>query len=156
MVYVFDTNSLRVLGNYYPGVFPTFWNQFDQLVSVGRVGSVREVKKELDLQSPSDHLLDWCDRNQTLFPPPSEAEMKAVADIFSIPHFRQLIGEKQRLRGQPVADPFIVARARILNAQVITEEAMKVNAAKIPNVCQHFGVACTNVQGFLTQEGWQF
>ena len=41
--YVFDTNSIRVIGNYYPDHFPSFWMQFEQAVSDGEVKSVREV-----------------------------------------------------------------------------------------------------------------
>ena len=36
--------------------------------------------------------------------------MEYVAQIFRVPHFRQLIGVKQQLKGSPVADPFLVAR----------------------------------------------
>jgi len=83
MLYVFDSNSLRVLGNYYPGRFPTFWKKFEDAVASGMVVSVRE----------------GC---------------------------------------------------------VVTEEGHKLNAAKIPNVCKHFGVACTNVEGFMDRNDWQF
>ena len=33
---------------------------------------------------------------------------------------------------------------------------MKKNAGKIPNVCEHFGVDWTNVEGFMAREGWTF
>jgi len=32
MPFIFDTNSLRVLGNYYPERFPSFWKRFDEMV----------------------------------------------------------------------------------------------------------------------------
>jgi len=60
------------------------------------------------------------------------------------------------LRGYPVADPFVVARAQSIEACVVTEEASKPNAAKIPNVCDHFGVRFTDVKGFLSEVGWRF
>ncbi|MBK8246690.1 MAG: DUF4411 family protein [Gemmatimonadetes bacterium] len=82
--------------------------------------------------------------------------MEMVAEIFRVPHFQQLIGEKQRLRGQPVADPFLIARAKALGWSVVTEEVMKPNAAKIPNVCQHFGIPCTDMKGLLTSLGWKY
>lgn len=62
----------------------------------------------------------------------------------------------QRLRGYPVADPFVVACARVRDGCVVTEEASRPNAARIPNVCGHFGVRCTNVEGFLREIGWEF
>lgn len=155
-IYVLDTNSLRVFGNYYPESFPSFWSEVDDLVAEGRLLSVREVSKELEYQSPSAHLNAWVDNHSHLFTSPSSDEMSFVADIFRVPHFRQLIGEKQRLKGLPVADPFLVARGKVLDACVVTEEILKPNAAKVPNVCNHFEVRSTNVQGFLGEVGWRF
>ena len=125
---VLDTNSFRVFGNYYPESFPSFWDEIEKLVADGLLVSYREVAKE----------------------------MEYVAQIFRVPHFRQLIGVKQQLKGSPVADPFLVARGALLGASVVTEEALKPNAAKLPNVCEHFGVRSTNVQGFLVEVGWRF
>jgi hypothetical protein len=155
-LYVFDTNSLRVFGSYYPASFPSFWEQLGNLVAEGWLVSCREVRKELEQQSPSAHLNDWVDKHPELFAEPSGAEMRFVADIFRVAHFRQLIGQKQQLTGAPVADPFIVARGASTSGCVVTEEARKPNAAKVPNVCDHFGVPCTTVQGFLAELGWQF
>jgi hypothetical protein len=156
MVYVFDTNSLRVFGNYYPEIFGGFWAQLNELVDEGRVGSVREVKKELDFQASHAHLLTWAQQNEAMFSAPTDDEMTAVSAILAVPHFEQLIPERARLRGSPVADPFIVARAQVCGARVVTEEVLKPNSAKIPNVCGHFGVPCMNVQEFLRQENWTF
>ncbi|WP_396770910.1 DUF4411 family protein [Microcystis aeruginosa] len=55
-----------------------------------------------------------------------------------------------------MADPFIIAAAKIKDGCVITEEALKPNAPKIPTVCQHFSIDFTNVQGLMEREGWQF
>ena len=66
------------------------------------------------------------------------------------------MSEKARLQGKPVADPFIIAAAKIKDGCVITEEALKPNAPKIPTVCQHFSINFTNVHGLMEREGWQF
>ena len=155
-IYLCDTNSFRVISNYYPGSFPSFWDQLERFVSDQRFGSVREVRKELNNQNASQHLSDWCENHPAVFPSPTEDELHAVADILAVPHFGQLIGEKQRLRGSPVADPFLVARAQVIGATVISEEVFKPNAAKIPNVCSHFGVGCVDLEGFLRAVGWSF
>lgn len=154
--YVLDTNSFRVFGNYYPEIFPSFWEEIERLVTDDRLLSCREVAKELELQSPSVHLNAWVDGHPNLFLDPTGQEMEHVAEIFKVPHFRQLIGQKAQLKGMPVADPFLVARGAILGACVVTEEVLKPNAAKVPNVCEHFGVRSTNVQGFLVEVGWRF
>lgn len=155
-IYVFDTNSIRVFGTYYPDSFPSFWERLALLVAAGHFVSCHEVRKELERQSPSEHVNDWVNQNPNLFAKPTGDEMACVADIFKVDHFRQLIGQKQQLTGAPVADPFVVARGLIRAGCVVTEEAWKPNAAKIPNVCDHFGVRHTTVQGFLSELGWQF
>lgn len=155
-MFIIDSNVFRAFGSYYPEAFPTFWTQFDAAVAAADIGSVREVMKEIELQDFSEHVGAWVAANQLVFPAPSEDEMNAVAEIFTVAHFQQMIGEKQRLRGQPVADPFLVARAKCLGGCVVTQEALKPNAAKIPNVCHHFNVDCTDLQGFLRRVGWRF
>ena len=67
-----------------------------------------------------------------------------------------LIRKKETLEGRPVADPFLVAKAKVENTTLVTQEERRENAAKIPNVCEHFGVQYTNLEGFMEREGWQF
>ena len=69
---------------------------------------------------------------------------------------RNGINERNRLTGRPIADPFIIAMAKAINGCVVTQEKEKPNAAKIPNVCQHFGIDFTNLQGFMEREDWSF
>ena len=82
--------------------------------------------------------------------------MTFVVRIFEIPHFRQLVGDKQLARGSPVADPFVIASEYERGASVVTEEINRVNAGKIPNVCARFGVECINLQELMEREGWSF
>lgn len=156
--FVFDTSSIRVIGNYYPDRFPTFWTQFEHAVAVGQIKFVREVYNELEVQvQVTDKAIwDWVRERKPLFSEPTSDEGLFVADIFKVAHFRTLIGERQRLHGNPVADPFLIARAHCLKGCVVSEEKLKPGAAKIPNVCEHFNVNCTNVQGFLKAMAWKF
>lgn len=84
------------------------------------------------------------------------SKLEAVRAILAIRAFQQLIGKKQRLRGWPVADPFLIARAMVTGAVVVTEEKRKGNAAKIPNVCEHFNVDYMTLEDLMAEEGWQF
>jgi hypothetical protein len=156
VLYVFDSNSLRVLGNYYPDRFPTFWSRFREAVASGAVVSVREVHNELERQMADTWLWEWLREQRSMFLAPGPEETVFVGEVFRVPHFRALVGEQQKLRGYPVADPFVVACAKARSGCVVTEEAKRPNAAKIPNVCEHFGVACTNVEGFMAANDWQF
>ena len=156
MAYVFDTSSFIVIGHYYPKQFPSFWDKFNEAVEIGKIISVREVLRELDQDASAPHLSDWIANHKSLFVIPNASATQFVSTIFSIPHFQTLVSEKNRLAGRPCADPFIIALAKVMNACVVTEEKEKPNAAKIPNVCQHFGVDCTNLQGFMERESWTF
>ncbi len=154
-LHVFDTNSIRVLGNYYPQRFPSFWRQFNHAADGGIIVSAREVYNELERQV-TGWLWDWIKTRRGLFPAPTPEEQAFVGEIFRVRHFQALVGNTQRLTGLPVADPFVIAAARIRGGCVVTEEVKKPNAAKVPNVCEHFGIECLNVEGFLEQNGWEF
>lgn len=130
--YIFDSSSMRVLGNYYPDQFPSFWQRFEEAAGNGQVISVREVYNELELQVSGKWIWKWVQDNKALFPMPKDQETQFLGEIFKVPHFRALVGELQRLKGRPVADPFVVASARVCGGCVVTEEAKKPNAAKIP------------------------
>ena len=156
MVYVFDTSSFIVIGHYYPEQFPSFWDKFNQAVNLEKIISVREVFRELDQDASIDHLSDWIKQHRSIFMTPSTAATQFVSTIFSVPHFQALVPERNRLAGRPNADPFIIAMTKVINGCVVTKEKERPNAAKIPNVCRHFGVDCTNLQGFMKRENWSF
>lgn len=156
MIYVFDTSSLRSLQHFYPSVFKTIWDGLDALVQQEILISTREVWNELERQNISADVLAWAKQNKKIFTTPTAAELQFVAQILQINHFQALIGEQQRLKGTPVADPFIIACAKIKGGTVVTEEQLKPNAAKIPNVCAHFNVPCIDLEDFMQQQGWAF
>lgn len=156
MIYVFDTSSIRSLQHFYPSVFKTIWDGLDGLVQQQNLISTREVWNELGRQNVSVDVLAWAKQNKQIFTTPNAAELQFVAQIFQIKHFQSLIGEQQRLKGTPVADPFVIACAKIKGGAVVTEEQLKPNAAKIPNVCAHFNVPCIDLERFMQQQGWAF
>lgn len=165
MIYVFDTSSLRALQHFYPAVFKTIWAGLNTLIGKGELISTREVWNELEGQNVSADVKAWAKRNKQMFGTPNAAELQFVAQIFKIPHFSGLIGKQQQLRGTPVADPFVIACAKIHQGTVVTEEGWlrpgnaltpKPNAAKIPNVCKHFSVPCVDLEAFMQQQGWSF
>jgi hypothetical protein len=156
MIYVFDTSSIRSLQHFYPSVFKTIWDGLDGLVQQQNLISTREVWNELGRQNVSADVLAWAKQNKQIFTTPNAAELQFVAQIFQTKHFQSLIGEQQRLKGMPVADPFVIACAKIKGGTVVTEEQLKPKAAKIPNVCAHFNVPCIDLERFMKQQGWKF
>jgi len=157
LIFVFDNNSLSRLKHFFPGVFQSVWVGLDELVHSGSLISSREVWREMQEGNPDDSVNSWLEeRKDIIFPVPSSEELNCVSQILSVPHFQTLIGEKQRLKGTPVADPFVIACAKVRDGVVVTEEKYKDNAAKIPNVCLHFGVECINLEEFMSRQGWSF
>lgn len=165
MIYVFDTSSLHALQHFYPAVFKSIWVGLNSLVGKGVLISTREVWNELEGQNVSADVKAWAKRNKQIFGTPDGSELQFVAQIFKVPHFGGLIGKQQQLRGMPVADPFVIACAKVHQGTVVTEEGWlrtsntltpKPNAAKIPNVCQHFSVPCVDLETFMQQQGWSF
>jgi hypothetical protein len=156
MSYVFDNSPLSALfRNYYRKSFPTLWIRFDELVADDRLVSTREVLREIE-DGPIESLRQWAAHQRHLFSTPTAAEGAFVAKVYKVPHFQQNIEQRKLLRGGKIADPFVIARAACENRTVVTVEAMKPNAVKIPNICAHFGVRCLSLPDFMEAEGWTF
>lgn len=118
--------------------------------------SVRECKQELENYGKEDFLKTWAKRNSKIFLPATGEETRVVAAIFRVPHFQQIVSSAAQLKGKPVADPFLIASAKINNRVLITEEELKPNAAKIPNICEHFGVRYARLEEMMEMEGLTF
>ena len=151
-----DTSACSVLASYYPQAFPSLWTELDSVAVNGTLTSVREVLNELKSSSRAEFLQTWAESHRSIFAVPDDNETVAVQEILAIPHFQSVISAKAMMRGSPVADPFIVANAMVHDAVVITEESYRENAAKIPNICEHFDVQCNNLEWFMIQQGWSF
>lgn len=157
MIYVFDNNSLsNILNHYYPERFPTFWEKYDKIVEIGNLLSVREVRNELTLKFDDDKIDRLAKLNDKFFTSPTSEELSFVKQIYSVKHFQHNLDKKKILSGGFFADPFVIVRAWKEKGTVVTEEDNKPNAAKIPNICDHFEILCTNLEGFLTTENWKF
>lgn len=156
MNYVFDTSPLSTLfKNYYPSTFRTLWANFDLLVQTGIVVSTREVLRELR-DGPVPEAVAWAEAHEDLFAMPTGPEAEFVAQIYSVRHFQQNIEQQKLLKGGKNADPFVIARAAVERRTVVTVEQAKPNGAKIPNICQRFGVKCVSLQEFMKEQNWVF
>lgn len=155
MIYVFDSNTLiNIFNHYYPKRFPSFWDNFNNMISRQKIISVQEAKRELE--NKKDSLSNWAKNHSNLFSKPNNEELRFITEIFKIKHFRILIEKKQQYIEGPIADPFIIAKAKIINGCVVTEEKKTENAAKIPNVCNYFKIPCLNLKEFMEKEDWIF
>jgi hypothetical protein len=154
-MYVLDTSALSTMfRNYYPTRFRTLWKLFDEMTDDGLFTSTREARRELeDFGGPA---LEWCQAHVELFVTPDVAEASFVSRIYAVSHFQQNIERQKLLKGGKNADPFLIARAAVLGATVVTTELPKQNGVKIPNICDHFGVKCLNLEAFMIEREWVF
>ena len=157
MVYIFDNNTLSgILKHYYRDSFPSFWILFDKMIASGNILSVREVRNEINKLNPKSEVEAWAKANSNFFHNPTAEELQFITRIYSVPHFFHSISQQKLLKGDPFADPYIIAKAYVKQGTVVTQEKNVPNAAKIPNICSHFQIPCINLQEFLTQNNWSF
>lgn len=154
---MFDTNSLsNVLKHYYRDRFPTFWEKFDEMVDNKKLISVREARLELKIRFDDETIDRLKEHNDYFFEEPSVQELAFITEIYSVSHFRQNLDKKKLLQGGYFADPFVIAKAKVKGAIVVTEEDRPDNGVRIPNICDHFGLECMKIEGFLVKEDWKF
>lgn len=157
MIYVFDNDAFRIMSHYYPTTFKTLWENMDLLADTGELISVKDVVREIESKLPNLGFLEpWIKKQKKIFVAPEPNEMLFVAEIFRIAHFRMEMGEQAILRGDPHADPFLIAAAKVRSGTVVTQEKWKPNSGKIPNVCDHFGVPHMTIEKFFQTQSWTF
>jgi len=153
MSYVFDTSPLSALfTNYYRKTFRGLWKRFDTLVTDGNIVSTREVLREIEDGGPQS-LEDWAASHTDLFGTPTAEEAVFVPKIYAVPHFQQNIEQQKLLKGGKNADSFVITKASVEGRAVVTMEQLKPNAAKIPNICDHFGIKCLSLEHLWTKKG---
>ena len=156
MSYVFEQfAAIGSVQKLLPQHLRSLWDNFDTLVAEGRIVSTREALREIEDGAP-ENLLAWAKDHGALFATPTAAEARFVTRIYSVLHFQQNIEQQKLLKGGNNADPFVIAKAAVEDRAVVTMEQLKPNAARIPNICQHFRVRCLTLEEFMEEEGWQF
>ena len=149
--YIFDTGPFILLKHYPPKTFISFWECFNSMIINGQVTSVSEVLRELK----PDVMYDWADSHKELFPKPEIEEQILAAEILK--RHPELVKQKHIISGMPVADPFILAKAKITNSIVVTVETYKPNAHNIPNICENMGIKwLVGLVAVMEEEGWRF
>lgn len=155
MTYCLDSSSLidASTRNYPIDRFPTFWRNLDKLIADGRAASPDEVLREIEKKD--DALHGWCKTKNGLFIPLEEDVQAAVSEILA--EFPRLVDDRPS-KGQ--ADPFVIAVARKRGLIVVTQEdrnrGKNSKKAKIPDVCDHFGVAHIRLLELIRRENWTF
>ncbi len=153
--YCFDTNvfiqSWR--NRYPPDIMPDFWEDIEALARKEIVFSPDEVRVELE--KIDDDLFAWVKERKCFFRPISEDVQAQVRQILAVERFQSLLNTQ---KNRSMADPFVIAMARSMNATVVTEEQRVAQGkrVKIPDVCDALGIPCVSVVGFMRQMGMTF
>ena len=148
--YLIDTNVFRPLYNFiYDDVFPEIWDGISILIEQNKFVSVAEVKKEYDYQlSHRSAAVAFSKENSHLFLKPGPEDAYMLREIYKIPEFQ--LKPKEIKNKKSHADAFLVAKAKVLNGCVVTDESPRSKEpAKIPNICMHFGVNCMTMHEFM-------
>jgi predicted nucleic acid-binding protein len=153
MAYCIDTSAI-VDGwvRYYPrDVFPTLWDKLEKMIAAGRLVAPDEVLKELSKND--DDLHKWARLQDGLFCPLEDDVQIATAEILAV--FPKLVNNE---RNRSIADPFVVAVAKVRKLSVVTGEKRKGNPMrpKIPDVCDAYKIRCLTLLELMKSEGWRF
>jgi len=147
--YSIDTSALlEAWARHYPlDVFPTLWQQIENLISAGRLLAIDEVLRELERKS--DDLHDWAKQRAGMFVSTDQAIMQRAGSVVN--QFPSL-ADPQSQKGK--ADPFVIALAMERNLTVVTAEHSKPTRPRIPDVCRQLQVPCVSLIELFRREGW--
>jgi hypothetical protein len=150
--YSLDTSGLLDgwVRYYSPDVFPSLWKQMEAAAADGTIVAVQDVLLELERQD--DDVFAWAKRHVT-FVQLEDAIQASATEILA--RFPQLVNTR---RSRSVADPFVIALARVQGLTVVTAERASGSPQKprIPDVCAGVGVKCMPLLGMFKELGWQF
>lgn len=136
---------------YPPPQFPALWVQIEGLVSDGSLISTEEVYFEIERKD--DDLFAWCRARRGMFLPLSK-DVQSVASAI-LEELPTLVDART---GKSMADPFVVATARVTNTVVVTQEGPTGSGKrpKIPEACGFVGVDWMSLLDVIKIEGWRF
>lgn len=148
MIYLLDANVfIEAKNRYYAfDVFPAFWNWMDTVVGQN-VRTITMVRDELMVKD--DPLGDWMQARK------DEGWILSVDDEETQVAFAEIVAELEDSRySRPGiekflsgADPWLIAKAKVLGATIVTHEVANEHALKrvpIPNLCGSRDVPCLN------------
>ncbi|QTL41113.1 DUF4411 family protein [Xenorhabdus budapestensis] len=157
MIYLIDYNIfIQAQQDYYCfDLCPGFWDLMESKFAEGQVVSIKSVYHEL--QKQDDDVYSWIKNKKSFFQSiDDELTQKTFTEIVnyvyteysprhrnSLPHIEKFLG---------AADPWIVAKAKSINATVVTHEVRDKNNGcrpKIPDICDHFEVPIIRTKEML-------
>ncbi len=163
-VYIVDTSSYIDMKMHYPmTAFPSFWENFESLIWVGRIQSPITVFEEISRKD--DELTEWSRKiHGRLFYDHTPNILDHVEEILGL--FPNLIDENKE---HDQADPYVIGMAidkqiqQTLEPQyvsVVTEERInhrrKSKKIPMPDVCNYFKIPCLTIVEVILREEWKY
>lgn len=153
MIYVIDTNIFRALLSFFPKKgkrYEEVWERIEEKIAAGVFISVDECYNELFKQfSEESDEYKWIHRHREMFKNPDNEESLIISQLLLNPKMRETIHQKNILQNRPSADIYIVAKAKVLGATVVTNEVNKPHSAQLPNICETIKVPCITYDDFM-------
>ncbi len=150
--YIFDSGPFIDMKQYPNDVFTTLWDNFFIMLQEGQIISSSEVLREL--KDYDDEIGYLAKSNSHIFVKPTIEEQTFVQEVLA--RFPELLKRKNILAGKPIADPFVIAQARIHDCILVHAEKHTPNSHRIPGVCKHYGVKEMSLFDFFREEKWKF
>lgn len=153
MVYVLDTNIFRKLLDHFPKkgkAFEAVWNAIDEGIDNKTIVSVDECFNEIaNHYSPDSDNFKWVKRRKEMFLNPTNEESLILKELFQNVKMQESIHTKNILSNRPSADAYLAAKAKVLNATLVTSEIYKPHSAQLPNICEELGVRYISYDDFM-------
>lgn len=144
-MYLVDANIFIQAKNFYYAfeICPGFWDWLDQAVADDDVRSITKVYDEL--ADGGDDLATWIKRRK------GDGRFLGITDSQTQMTFAQIATavhkgpwrEAAKANFLAKADPWLVAKAKVVGATVVTHEKADANALRrvpLPSICAQFGV----------------
>ncbi len=158
--YILDANIfIEAKNRYYAfNLCPGFWDSLLHHNSMGILESIDRVRKEL--LDGKDNLATWSKKSPDLFASTvSKDVLRAYRDIIQWVQSQERFTNAAKSEFADDPDAWVIAYAKANNAIVVTQEASAPKSrkdVKIPDVCKHFGVECSNTFDMLEELGVVF
>lgn len=153
MVYVLDTNIFRKLLDHFPKkgkMFETVWEAIDDGINKKELISVDECFNEIAKHySDESENFKWIKRRKDMFLPPTNQESLILKELFKTVKMQESVHTKNILSNRPSADAYLAAKAKALNAVLVTCESYKPHSAQLPNICEELGVRYMAYDDFM-------
>ena len=161
MIYLLDSNTFIQAKNFHynPNFCSAYWDWILKMNQNNRLFSISFVYDELI--KGNDFLVNWSKTNSSLFVDcedlTTQSELIIISDYVEKNKAEMAVNAfPEFMKG---ADPWLIAKAKSLNATVVTHETFNPQIKKkflIPNVAKEFDVPCMTPFQMLLKESANF